>query len=508
MRFRLLFRVILSLCSSINTLAFSVESKLLREVKMSKLYSSFSDEFIQKQKESSNRNGSTFAGKIDTIDEHLFHQEKVFDDLADFFNTGRATAPEIETVLDNIIEKALHQMMKSSTSSETNFSIMDVGSGSGALFPHYLRIADKLGIQLNITAVDLSEKMTKYGQKNADKYLSSYNNHHFIRCITGDFVDLVTGQKQCRSDITGFSSGIMNKVTEKFQKKYDAVVINACYGNFFDSDSLMNAGAVALKSGGIMVISHPLGSDFVKDLHEHSPDTVPTLLPSSEALQGMINQHGFSITQFIDGSFEIGEGSTSLFYASLEKLPFRILRSSVRLRGRVNQGYGRGGKKLGFPTANLPSSLFHDALSLVPTGIYFGYALVEGHEQKYGRNMVHKAVVNVGYSPTFQGEENKEKIVEAHLIVNDGDIKGDFYGEMMRLVLYGFLRPEMKFSSFSDLVAAITNDVATAKVSLDLNQFSEMKANDAFLREYGTLWIGSSGGNADASYEFDEKERL
>ena len=121
--------------------------------------------------------------------------------------------------------------------------------------------------------------------------------------------------------------------------------------------------------------------------------------------------------------------------------PHRVLKKIIRLRGVVDTGYGRGGKKLGFPTANLPSSLFKDALMDVSTGVYFGWALVESSEAKKGRNTVHKAVVNVGYSPTFDGEENKEKIVEAHLIVDEGDIEGDFYDEPMRLALSGFLRP-------------------------------------------------------------------
>ena len=49
-----------------------------------------------------------------------------------------------------------------------------------------------------------------------------------------------------------------------------------------------------------------------------------------------------------------------------------------------------------------------------------------------------KAVVNVGYSPTFVGEENREKIVEAHLL---GDAAADFYGKEMRLILAAPARP-------------------------------------------------------------------
>lgn len=46
------------------------------------------------------------------------------------------------------------------------------------------------------------------------------------------------------------------------------------------------------------------------------------------------------------------------------------------------------------------------------TGVYFGWAAVESVDNVAGRNRPIKAVVNVGYSPTFEGKENEEKIVE------------------------------------------------------------------------------------------------
>ena len=142
--------------------------------------------------------------------------------------------------------------------------------------------------------------------------------------------------------------------------------------------------------------------------------------------------------------------------------------------------------------------------------------------------------MNVGYSPTFDGEENKEKIVEAHLIIDEGDIEGDFYGETMRLSLSGFLRPgalhvsnssmfhhslkfspllctplvcwcclpEMKFPSFPDLIKAITNDVQTAKESLDLEPYTTF-SEDPFLTDCDSGWTGKSGGDEAASFEFE-----
>jgi riboflavin kinase len=176
--------------------------------------------------------------------------------------------------------------------------------------------------------------------------------------------------------------------------------------------------------------------------------------------------------------------------------PYQPLEQLLQFRGTVDSGYGRGGKKLGFPTANLPESLFYNALGNVSTGVYFGWAVVEGRNGE-----IHKAAVNVGYSPTFEGKENTEKIIEAHLIPDEP--LEDFYGETMRLALCGFLRPEQKFDSFPDLMAAIANDVSNAKEALDVERYASFKT-DLFLVNANEEWIGTSGGDATASWEFQD----
>lgn len=188
--------------------------------------------------------------------------------------------------------------------------------------------------------------------------------------------------------------------------------------------------------------------------------------------------------------------SIKLYSSSTSITP---LEQVIRLRGKVDEGYGRGGKKLGFPTANLPSSLFQDALEQIPTGVYLGWAWIEGTPD--GRGVPQKAAVNVGYSPTFEGKENKEKIVEAHLILGE-EVMTDFYQEVMRLSLIGFLRPECKFDSFPELMQAITNDVATAKEALDREPFVSFKTDAAFLSS--DPWTGQDGGDAEASWEFQD----
>lgn len=153
-------------------------------------------------------------------------------------------------------------------------------------------------------------------------------------------------------------------------------------------------------------------------------------------------------------------------------------------------------------------------------GVYFGWAVIENTSttQNNGRNVPIKAVVNVGYSPTFEGKENKEKIVEAHLITKSSpmekpesdsdadteimdDVEGDFYNETLRLQLIGYLRPEQKFDSFPELIAQIHRDIGNANWALDSMPFIFSKEDD-FVKD-GDGWVGSGGGDDGASWEFE-----
>jgi riboflavin kinase len=54
----------------------------------------------------------------------------------------------------------------------------------------------------------------------------------------------------------------------------------------------------------------------------------------------------------------------------------RVLEKPVLLKGIVVRGFGRGGKTLGCPTANLSTESLGLALDVVEEGIYYGWAQV------------------------------------------------------------------------------------------------------------------------------------
>ena len=54
----------------------------------------------------------------------------------------------------------------------------------------------------------------------------------------------------------------------------------------------------------------------------------------------------------------------------------------------------------------------------------------------------------------------------------------DFYGQQMRVVALGYLRPEMKFpGGIGELIARIKADVAIARVQLDYAEWQSFKTD-------------------------------
>mmetsp|Transcript_5368 Transcript_5368/g.5851 ORF Transcript_5368/g.5851 Transcript_5368/m.5851 type:complete len:162 (-) Transcript_5368:304-789(-) len=122
------------------------------------------------------------------------------------------------------------------------------------------------------------------------------------------------------------------------------------------------------------------------------------------------------------------------------------------LQGKVVRGFGRGGKQLGFPTANLDEQCVkrHNDLE---TGVYWGFCRVNSQT-------VEHMVMSVGWNPQF---ENKEKSIEVHVLKKYPE---DFYGETLRVLVLGYIREMTKFTNLQGLIDAINGDIAFAKNAL------------------------------------------
>jgi riboflavin kinase/FMN adenylyltransferase len=127
----------------------------------------------------------------------------------------------------------------------------------------------------------------------------------------------------------------------------------------------------------------------------------------------------------------------------------KLLGRHYQVRGDVVAGRKRGGKLVGFPTANL-----HLQDELCPkTGVYA--ATVECLGKRF------KGVANIGYSPTF---DDHLYTIEVHII----DFDGDIYGEKIRVNFVQRIRDEVKFSDLSQLTNQIKQDVQAARDLLSI----------------------------------------
>lgn len=127
----------------------------------------------------------------------------------------------------------------------------------------------------------------------------------------------------------------------------------------------------------------------------------------------------------------------------------KLLGRHYQIRGQVVHGRNRGGKLLGFPTANVN---LHDELC-PKTGVYA--VTVECEAGRY------RGVANIGYSPTF---DDHVFTVEVHLL----DFDEDIYGQAIRVNFVNRLRGEVKFSNISELSDQITRDIEEARSTLPL----------------------------------------
>jgi riboflavin kinase/FMN adenylyltransferase len=122
----------------------------------------------------------------------------------------------------------------------------------------------------------------------------------------------------------------------------------------------------------------------------------------------------------------------------------KLLGRHYQIKGEVVTGRDRGGKLLGFPTANIN---LHDELCPKP-GVYA--VTVESMGRSY------QGVANIGYSPTF---DDHEFTVEVHIL----DFDNDIYGQEIRVNFIQRIRDEIKFSNIDELSDQITKDVLIAR---------------------------------------------
>ncbi|HSA15479.1 MAG TPA: riboflavin biosynthesis protein RibF [Spirochaetota bacterium] len=129
----------------------------------------------------------------------------------------------------------------------------------------------------------------------------------------------------------------------------------------------------------------------------------------------------------------------------------KLLGRNYSLSGMVVRGEGRGGRLLGFPTANI---LPDDEDKVIPAlGSYSIVAVLPGGRRIGG-------MLNIGFNPTFSAGR---QTIEAHLF----GFSEDIYDTAITVEFVGRIRPEKRFDSPEELIAQLRTDRATAMAQLE-----------------------------------------
>jgi len=136
---------------------------------------------------------------------------------------------------------------------------------------------------------------------------------------------------------------------------------------------------------------------------------------------------------------------TALSEGDVEKA-HRLLGRPFEVRGVVTPG-DRRGRTIGFPTANIPTTI---DLQVPSDGVYAAWYIRDDGAQ-------YPAAVNIGKRPTFY-EDADRSLIEAHLI----GFRGDLYGETAKVRFVRRLRGERKFDGVEALKEQLVKDVADA----------------------------------------------
>jgi riboflavin kinase / FMN adenylyltransferase len=125
----------------------------------------------------------------------------------------------------------------------------------------------------------------------------------------------------------------------------------------------------------------------------------------------------------------------------------KLLGRPYEVTGTVIRGRDRGGRLLGFPTANVKVS----DKACPKNGVYAVQVLVKGK--------LYRGAANLGFNPTFA---NTEFSVEVFIM----DFCEDIYNERITVRFVERLRDEKRFSGIEELKAQIHRDVDNARAIL------------------------------------------
>jgi len=160
----------------------------------------------------------------------------------------------------------------------------------------------------------------------------------------------------------------------------------------------------------------------------------------------MINEAAgaFDVIEIPEVTYEDSKISSTRIFECLKngdvELAAKLLARPYLLKGVVVGGK-QIGRKIGFPTANLQ---LDQEYAIPRIGVYAGKVSVDGSW--------YKAMISIGKNPTVS--EDNELTIEANIL----DFDQILYGKTVQFAFCSYIRDEMKFSRFEDLIDQIRQD--------------------------------------------------
>lgn len=184
---------------------------------------------------------------------HNYAQQRAFDDVAAIFEQS---PPEDGLQrLETVVNRAEIQPYE---------AILDIGTGTGVLIPFILKHHPS-----RVLACDLSGEMLKRARRR-------FGDH--VVTLQTDVVDISLDHGP-----------------------FGVVFCNAVFGNVHDQRETLETISSLLGPMGRLVISHPMGSGFVRRLKEGSPQYHLKELPNEKQLQELLAGTRLVLSQFTDG---------------------------------------------------------------------------------------------------------------------------------------------------------------------------------------------------------------
>ncbi len=133
-----------------------------------------------------------------------------------------------------------------------NIDMLDVGCGTGVLFPYYIQRDVK-----SITAVDLSSEMVKIAKSKFPQ----------ANVICGDAENIT------------------------FQHQFDAIMIYNAFPHFPNTEKIIENLSKAVKDNGRISIAHGMSKKELDEIHMKSAGKVSNILPECDELAELLSTY-------------------------------------------------------------------------------------------------------------------------------------------------------------------------------------------------------------------------